>query len=141
MQVIINSDFSRILWLSPDEYWLLLNEKQKESFLKQKQNCKQIDNSHYYAILSLAGNDKEKLLAKCMHYDVYNMPLNKAITTTFANISATIFKSSINKKDILHKNDLGDKLKTEPNDVIYIIIRHSFANYVSDAIKTLSKTL
>ena len=112
------------LWVSPDEFWLLLSYADKDKLLSQntKGDIKLVDSSGAYGLLNLSGEKSNLLLGRLIAYDIEaKLPVGKTVSTTLLQSQVVLFKNEV--------------------DSISILVRHSFANYVASALMDAVKRI
>lgn len=113
----VSNEAYLILWISPDEYLLLVPEKTEFNVeLKLRKKIKGhfsiVNVTGGQTVLELSGERAETIIKKSSPYDIRqnNFPIGKVVTTVFA-------KSQL----ILRRTD---------NDCFQLIIRRSFSDYI-----------
>ena len=113
-----NADL-KCFWVSPDEFWVLLNTQQMQQiegkFDKLPTGVSITDNSAAYGTLDFKGKKTNELLSRWMSYDLEGALIDgKAVSTTFGQAPVFIYRDKKN---------------------IFIMVRHSFSHYVAGLIK------
>ena len=110
---------AKCLWISSDEFLVLLPRPQKDKFLQTAKEAfngvfaAAVDNSGTYSYLRLDGRHLKDVLAKVSSYDVSDvgLPAGKVVTTLAGKAQVVLFRES---------NEPGTGL----------LVRFSFADYV-----------
>ena len=113
-----NADL-KCFWVSPDEFWVLLNSQQIQQiegkFDKLPTGVSVTDNSAAYGTLDFKGKKTNELLSRWMSYDLEGALLDgKAVSTTFGQAPVFIYRDNKN---------------------LFMMVRHSFSHYVAGLIK------
>ena len=113
-----NADL-KCFWVSPDEFWVLLNSQQMKQiegkFYKLPTGVSVTDNSAAYGTLDFKGKKTNELLSRWMSYDLEGALLDgKAVSTTFGQAPVFIYRDNKN---------------------LFMMVRHSFSHYVAGLIK------
>ena len=113
-----NADL-KCFWVSPDEFWVLLNSQQIQQiegrFDKLPTGVSVTDNSAAYGTLEFKGKKTNELLSRWMSYDLEgSLSDGKGVSTTFGQAPVFVYRDKKN---------------------IFIMVRHSFSHYVAGLIK------
>ena len=121
----IKKDIS-LLWISPDEIWLLHNRNNKAQLLKTLESLPNgmsiIDSSGAYGILEFTGKKVDTLLSRWVNYDLSGLLVNEKV------VSTTCGQAPI----CIYRNEKGNLL---------MMVRHSFSHYVSGLLKDSAKRI
>jgi len=115
MKITVN-DNRTFIWVSPDEFLLVLESNNKIEFIDKANKAFSnmfayvIDNSGSYTNLTISGNNYLDVMAKLSPYDYLNLKKHSALSTNLAKAPAIIFRSR--------------------SDSITILVRFSFADYL-----------
>ncbi len=113
---ITKNDKGIMIWISPDEYLLIMDEAKKIPFIEQSNQAFSslfaavIDNSGGYAQLELSGAKHLDVLAKLSAYPFADLEKKKVISSYLGKAPAIIIR-----------------LK---KDAIIVLVRFSFADYL-----------
>ena len=115
----------KCFWVSPDEFWVLLNTQQKqqkeEKFVKLPSGVSITDNSAAYGTLEFKGDKSNELLSRWMSYDLgESLQDGKGVSTTFGQAPVFVYRDKKN---------------------IFMMVRHSFSHYVAGLIKDSAKRI
>ena len=110
---------SAALWLSPDEFWLLVQRHHTEEIFHLHNQSNRsgvlVDNSGSYAILQISGEQSIELLQRLMSYDIeQQLPVGKVISSHVGAATGVVYSES---------------------DNIKLIIRNSYALYVAQLLR------
>ena len=119
LQMISGNADLKCFWISPDEFWVLLNTQQIQQiegkFDKLPTGVSVTDNSAAYGTLDFKGKKTNELLSRWMSYDLEGALLDgKAVSTTFGQAPVFIYRDNKN---------------------LFMMVRHSFSHYVAGLIK------
>lgn len=119
-------DSKLVKWISPDEYLITLPLSQKDSFIQDAKAALNgifaavVDNSGGYALLRLAGQHVNEVLAKNCVYDCSkNLSEGKVISTLFSKAAAIIYRLDVQS--------------------VYLMVRWSFADYTFQVLDLSSR--
>ncbi len=110
------------LWMSPDEFLLVLKNGDQQAILEQTDKFEDsmvvVDNSGGYTCLQLSGLKSETLLSHLINYDIRSaLPAGKVVATMLMQSPVIIFRPP---------NEDGS---------VHLLVRPSFAHYVAKHIK------
>ena len=119
LQMISGNTDLKCFWISPDEFWVLLNSQQIQQiegkFHKLPTGVSVTDNSAAYGTLYFKGKKTNELLSRWMSYDLEgSLSDGKGVSTTFGQAPVFVYRDKKN---------------------IFIMVRHSFSHYVAGLIK------
>ena len=119
LQMISGNADLKCFWVSPDEFWVLLNSQQIQQiegkFDKLPTGVSVTDNSAAYGTLEFKGKKTNELLSRWMSYDLDgSLSDGKGVSTTFGQASVFVYRDKKN---------------------IFMMVRHSFSHYVAGLIK------
>jgi sarcosine oxidase subunit gamma len=123
LEVSTGENDAKCFWISPDEFWLLNNQQDKENLVGKikllPEGMSMTDNSAAYGILEFTGENTDNLLARWMSYDLSgSLNEGKVISTTLGQAPVFVFRE--NKK-------------------LLMMVRHSFSHYVIGLLKDSAK--
>ena len=119
-------DGVQCFWISPDEYWLVHSQFQREA-LWQKQvdlpvGVSLVDNTGAYGALHFKGTNVHKLLSRWMSYDLSGkLTQGKVVSTTLGQAPVVVYR--------------------ETEGELMVLIRHSFSHYVAGLLTDSAKRL
>ena len=126
LSITMGNDNLSCLWISPDEFWIVHSQFQRDLLWKRKDNLPDtmslVDNSAAYGTLIFKGGKANELLSRWMSYDLNaKLTIGKVASTTFGKAPIIIYQEK--------KNELT------------MLVRHSFSHYVAallvDSVKRL----
>ena len=125
LKMTSGDDDLKCFWVSPDEFWVLLNTQQikqkEEKFVKLPSGLSINDNSAAYGTLEFRGDKTIDLLSRWMSYDLEgSLQDGKAVSTTFGQAPVFVYREKKN---------------------IFMMVRHSFSHYVAGLLKDSAKRI
>ncbi|SUZ80571.1 uncharacterized protein METZ01_LOCUS33425 [marine metagenome] len=122
----MGNDNLSCLWISPDEFWIVHSQFQRDLLWKRKDNLPDtmslVDNSAAYGTLIFKGGKANELLSRWMSYDLNaKLTIGKVASTTFGKAPIIIYQEK--------KNELT------------MLVRHSFSHYVAALLVDSAKRL
>ena len=126
LSITIGNDNLSCLWISPDEFWIVHSQFQRDLLWKRKDNLPDtmslVDNSAAYGTLIFKGGKANELLSRWMSYDLNaKLTIGKVASTTFGKAPIIIYQEK--------KNELT------------MLVRHSFSHYVAALLVDSAKRL
>ena len=126
LSITIGNDNLSCLWISPDEFWIVHSQFQRNLLWKRKDNLPDtmslVDNSAAYGTLIFKGGKANELLSRWMSYDLNaKLTIGKVASTTFGKAPIIIYQEK--------KNELT------------MLVRHSFSHYVAALLVDSAKRL
>jgi len=121
---VIEKDNKTLIWISPDEFLLVLDSNDSIEFINKSSNAfldifaYVIDNSGSYTNIKISGNNYLDVMAKLSQYDYLNLPKYSVLSTNLGKAPAIIFRTT------------GDSLT--------ILVRFSFADYLWKILENVS---
>ncbi len=118
-------DRQRLLWISPDEWWILLETDRKPEVLRRLGNAdaetsmQVLDNSGSLCALEVSGLNHLTVLRHLTPFDVESMPVDACISTAVPQATITI-------------------IRPDPARVT-LLFRRSYANWLSQLLKTAAR--
>jgi sarcosine oxidase subunit gamma len=126
LSITRGNDNLSCLWISPDEFWIVHSQFQRDLLWKRKNSLPDVmslvDNSAAYGTLIFKGGKTNELLSRWMSYDLNaKLTIGKVVSTTFGKAPVIVYQEE--------KNELT------------MLVRHSFSHYVAallvDSVKRL----
>ena len=126
LSITRGNDNLSCLWISPDEFWIVHSQFQRDLLWKRKNSLPDVmslvDNSAAYGTLIFKGGKTNELLSRWMSYDLdAKLTIGKVVSTTFGKAPVIVYQEE--------KNELT------------MLVRHSFSHYVAallvDSVKRL----
>ena len=126
LSITRGNDNLSCLWISPDEFWIVHSQFQRDLLWKRKNSLPDVmslvDNSAAYGTLIFKGANTNELLSRWMSYDLNaKLSIGKVVSTTFGKAPVIVYQEE--------KNELT------------MLVRHSFSHYVAallvDSVKRL----
>ena len=126
LSITMGNDNLSCLWISPDEFWIVHSQFQRDLLWKRKNNLPDtmslVDNSAAYGTLIFKGGKTNELLSRWMSYDLSTkLTTGKVASTTFGKAPIIIYQEK--------KNELT------------MLVRHSFSHYVAALLVDSAKRL
>ena len=126
LSITMGNDNLSCLWISPDEFWIVHSQFQRNLLWKRKDNLPDtmslVDNSAAYGTLIFKGGKANELLSRWMSYDLNaKLTIGKVASTTFGKAPIIIYQEK--------KNELT------------MLVRHSFSHYVAALLVDSAKRL
>ena len=126
LSITMGNDNLSCLWISPDEFWIVHSQFQRDLLWKRKDNLPDtmslVDNSAAYGTLIFKGGKANELLSRWMSYDLNaKLTIGKVASTTFGKAPIIIYQEK--------KNELT------------MLVRHSFSHYVAALLVDSAKRL
>ena len=126
LSITMGDDKLSCLWISPDEFWIVHSQFQRNLLWKRKDNLPDtmslVDNSAAYGTLIFKGGKANELLSRWMSYDLNaKLTIGKVASTTFGKAPIIIYQEK--------KNELT------------MLVRHSFSHYVAALLVDSAKRL
>jgi len=126
LSITMGNDNLSCLWISPDEFWIIHSQFQRDLLWKRKNNLPDtmslVDNSAAYGTLIFRGSKTNELLSHWMSYDLSaKLTIGKVASTTFGKAPIIIYQEK--------KNELT------------MLVRHSFSHYVAALLVDSAKRL
>ena len=119
-------DGLQCFWISPDEYWLIHSQFQRDAFWQKSttlaNDMSLVDNSGAYGTLHLSGNKVSKLLSRWMGYDIEGkLEKGKVVSTTLGQAPVVAYRENDNE--------------------LMLLVRHSFSHYVAGLLTDSARRL
>jgi len=119
-------DGVQCFWISPDEYWIVHSQFQRDALWKQQSDfpvdVSLVDNTGAYGALHFKGTNVHKLLSRWMSYDLSGkLTQGKVVSTTLGQAPVVVYR--------------------ETEGELMVLIRHSFSHYVAGLLTDSAKRL
>ena len=110
----VTSAHSIALWISPDEWWLLLPREQRDATLAALRSAtaglfaQVLDNSGSLACLHLAGPQHVTLLRHLSPYDFESLAIGGCVSTVFPRAGVTVLRGDDSGVLLLFRRSFAD---------------------------------
>lgn len=121
----VGNEQQRVLWISPDEWWILTESARKQQLLNQLQQADKVesmqvlDNSGSLCALEIFGLNHLTVLRHLTPFDVESMAVNACISTSVPQATITIVRPDAAR--------------------VYLIFRRSYAHWLTQLLKTAAR--
>ena len=120
------NDSIQCFWISPDEYWLVHSQFQREDLWKKQASMPEdmslVDSTGAYGALHFKGDKVHTLLSRWMGYDLSGkLTVGKVVSTTLGQAPVIVYR--------------------ETEGELMILVRHSFSHYVAGLLTDSAKRL